>query len=93
MTIDEIKEELGARNEQALLADGLDKALIGIGERFGTGALAVYDVDKVVELLVDRDGMTAEEAQEHFEHNILGSGLDGAPIFIEIKREAFGVNG
>lgn len=89
MTIQEIKDELAQRNDEALLADGLDDALIGAGEHFGSGTRAVYDREKVIDILVKRDGMTADEANEHFEFNILGSGVPNAPIFVEIMRESF----
>jgi hypothetical protein len=52
-----------------LIADGLDEAIIGTS----TKDLAVYDVYKIIAILVARDGMTEEEALEFFEFNIGGS--------------------
>ena len=56
-----------------LKADGLDEAIIGIGSRCGQEDLIIYDIDKVIWILMQRDGMTDEEAVEFFEFNIQGS--------------------
>ena len=56
-----------------LKADGLDEAIIGIGSRCGQKDLIIYDIDKVIWILMQRDGMTDEEAVEFFEFNIQGS--------------------
>jgi len=55
-----------------LKADGLNEAIIGVGSRCGQKDLIVYNVDKVIEILMKRDGMTEEEAFEFFEFNIQG---------------------
>jgi hypothetical protein len=57
---------LAEANENALLADGYEDALIGVGHRAG-GAVAVYDWEKCLKVLMDRDKMTYEEAQEFFD--------------------------
>jgi|TARA_R110000796_G_scaffold41094_3_gene101439 hypothetical protein len=56
-----------------LKADGLDSAIIGVGSRCGQKDLLIYDIDKVIWILMQRDGMTDEEAVEFFEFNIQGS--------------------
>ena len=56
-----------------LKADGLDEAIIGIGSRCGQEDLIIYDIDKVIWILMQRDGMTDTEAVEFFEFNIQGS--------------------
>jgi len=70
-----------------LKADGLDAALIGLGGQFhasGRQSMLVYSVNKILEILVDRDGMTYEEAWEFFEFNIAGSyNGPGMPVFME----------
>jgi len=52
---------------------GLDDAIIGVGVRCGQPAVVIYAIDRVIEILMDRDGMTNEEAIEHFNFNIEGS--------------------
>jgi hypothetical protein len=82
MNLDELNELLGEDSE-ALLADGLDDAIIGVAERINLGPVVAYDVDKVVEILMERDGMTDEEALEYFYYNIQGAWMgEGTPIFI-----------
>lgn len=66
MNLDDYDEEL-------LTADGLDDAILGIGGRCGQPSLVVYDVEKVIEILMTRDGMSYEEAQEFFDFNIGGA--------------------
>lgn len=79
--IESIEEELSFINEQALLADGLDDALIGIDMR---DYVAVYDVDKCVDILMETSDMTREEAEEYFEHNTLGAYVgEYTPRFIK----------
>jgi hypothetical protein len=45
---------------ELLLADGFDKAFIGVGSRAGDDDIAVYDLEKCVTILVD-SGMTHAE--------------------------------
>lgn len=69
----EIIEELRELNPQALLANGLEDALVGIAQRCGQPSLAVYSIDKAVQLLMKRDGMTEEEAGEYLVFNSIGA--------------------
>lgn len=59
-------------DEELLFADGFDEALIGIVTRCGQPTIVVYDRDKCHELLVAQ-GLSDEEAIEHFEYNVVGS--------------------
>jgi hypothetical protein len=47
---------------EMLTADGLDAAILGVGERCGQPDIVAYDVAKIIEILMDRDGMSYEEA-------------------------------
>ena len=74
---------IAAYNEEALLADGFEEALVGICERAGQDPIAVYDRAKCLNILISRDGMSKEEAQEYFEYNVLGSNMgENTPGFI-----------
>jgi hypothetical protein len=64
-----IVEELREANPDALLADGLEEALIGYTINTHFQHVAVYSTRKCVEILVGRDGMTHEEAEEFLEFN------------------------
>ena len=66
-----------------LLCDGFDAALIGTVERCGQPTLACYDVDTMVEVLIARDGMEADEAREYLEFNVIGAWMGpGTPVFL-----------
>ena len=77
---DSIKES----NPDALFADGLEDALIGIHTRFNQPLLAAYSVSKVLQIFHDRDGMSYDEAREFYDFNVIGAWMgDGTPVFIE----------
>ena len=68
-----------------LLADGLEAAFLGVGRRCGQKDVAVYSIPKAIDLLVTRDGMSAEEAEEYLEFNSIGAWVgDETPIWLEI---------
>lgn len=74
-------------NPGAVFADGLDDALVGyayVNDRH----VALYSVKKVISVLVDRDGMSEDDAWEYYEFNIVGAyvGPD-TPIFYEFPWE------
>ena len=66
-------EALREENPDALLADGLEDALVGFACRCGQPTLAVYDVEKAVAVLMDRDGMGYDEAVEFLTFNSIGA--------------------
>lgn len=75
-------------NEEAILLDGLEGALIGMALRFGMETVALYDYNKILEILCERDGMTLDEAQEYAEFNILGLWAgDGTPVFAKLSSD------
>ena len=58
--------------EGAIILDGLDEAIVGITEEFGTGRRILYSKDKILDILMKRDLMTYSEAEEFYDYNILG---------------------
>jgi hypothetical protein len=71
--------------EEIIIFDGLDDAFIGVGYQFNK-ALACYDREKIIDTLI-KDGMTAEEAIEYHDFNIVGSYLgEGTPIIIDSTK-------
>jgi len=76
-------EQVAEYNEEALLADGFEKALIGVAERINLGPVAAYDVEKILGILMERDGMEYSEALEFFEFNIKGAWMgEFTPVYI-----------
>ena len=71
----------------AMVADGFDEAFIGVASGFNTEPVAVYDREKVHDILCEEHGMTSEEAIEFFYYNIIirgvGAGMDNAPLFLD----------
>tara|TARA_A100001201_G_scaffold99333_1_gene85481 strand:- start:1416 stop:1655 length:240 start_codon:yes stop_codon:yes gene_type:complete len=66
--------------------DGFDNAIIGVGGRCNTDPMIVYDYDKMVDVLVMRDGMAHEEAEEYIDFNIVGAWIgDTTPIIVNNK--------
>ena len=58
--------------EGAILLDGLEDAILGVVEEFGNGRRVLYSKDKIIGILMERDGMDASEAEEFYDYNILG---------------------
>ena len=69
---------------EALVADGFDEAIIGMARQFNQ-TLVVYDEDKCLSILMERDGMTEEEAIEFFEFNVVGAYVgEGTPVYVRV---------
>ena len=67
-----------------MVINGYDEAIIGVARRCGQPDLIAYDLEKIIEILVKRDGMSYEEAVEYFEFNIVGAWMgDATPCFID----------
>jgi hypothetical protein len=60
-------------DDTLLFADGLDDAIIGVGERCSQPNTVIYSYDKVIEILMQRDGMSFDDATEFFSFNIGGA--------------------
>jgi hypothetical protein len=72
--------------EGAIILDGLDDAIIGIVEEFGNSPRILYSKEKIIDILVERDGMTSEEAIEYYDFNILGLYAgEQNPVFLITK--------
>lgn len=79
-------------------ADGLDDALLGVGQQFSGGCscekcghssggshvwVAVYSYSKCLDVFVKRDGMSYDEAIEYMDYNVLGAYLgENMPVFL-----------
>ena len=89
-----VREYLSEMNPEALLADGLENALVGVCDRFGQNTLAAYDYDKCIEIFskdIASDDTLGEDddphtmAVEHFDFNVIGSWVgENTPVFIRI---------
>jgi hypothetical protein len=67
-----------------LLADGFDKAFIGVGLRAGQEEIVVYDFDICVAILCERDNMDLDDAIEFMYYNVVGAWMgEGTPLFVQ----------
>ena len=77
------RTEIAEQYPELLVADGFDKAIIGVSTSFNKMSVA-YDTNKCIKILMSRDKMSREEALEYFEYNVVGSYVgDSTPSFIE----------
>jgi len=77
------REEISEINPDALLLDGFDEAIIGMAERINLGPVVAYDIEKIIDIMIERDEMTYEEAMEFFDFNIQGAWMgEFTPIYI-----------
>lgn len=82
MLTPEMKNIIAELDPDTLLADGFEEAFIGYCQQF-TKTLACYDRAKCIDILMKRDGMTEEEAEEFFEFNVTGAFVgDHTPVFL-----------
>jgi len=91
MTRDEIAEWMSYYNEEALLADGLEDAFIGMCEVSGRSPIALYDEEKCIEILAARMGPLDDDeeddpytmAAEYFEFNTKGAWVgENSPRYV-----------
>lgn len=75
-------------DDDVVIFHGWDDCVVGIAEQFSSGPILVYDRDKIIEKMVTEEGLTEEEAWEHFYYNIAGAWVgDRTPIFITTRYE------
>ena len=76
------------QNPEALTADGFDDAIIGLAYRAGSAPLVAYSISQCIQVLMDRDGMSYDEAVEYFNFNVVDAYVgEGTPIFVRQKDE------
>lgn len=74
--------------EEAILFDGLEGALVGIAQQYTGPVLAVYDYQRIIDILMTRDGLSWEDAIEHFGFNIadLWAGSGTPLIMVRVEE-------
>lgn len=72
-------------DEEFLKADGFDDAVIGVSFDKSVGAIKlVYSRSKCINVLIERDGMSFEDAMEYFDFNVDGAYVgENTPIFMD----------
>ena len=83
MTRQELEQWAEEVEENLLFANGFDDAIIGLGEQYSRTTAVVYDYNKCVKVLMDRNGMSKEDALEYMEFNVVSSYVgEHTPIFL-----------
>jgi hypothetical protein len=73
-------------DDEILLADGFDRAFLGVGRVFSGPSVAVYDKSMIITILRE-SGMKVDEAYEYFDYNVAGAYVgEKTPMFVETKR-------
>lgn len=80
MTVEYIKENYP--DEMLMYPTGFGDCILGICE---DKMILVLDADKVIDKLVEEEGMSKTDAIEHFHYNIEGSKGEGYPIYVKTK--------
>ena len=82
----ELLQEL--EDNECLLADGFDDALIGITE--GMNPVSVYDTDKCIEVLMRDHEMNQDEAVDYFYYNVVGAYVgEKTPVFLRMFGDEY----
>ena len=69
-----LNDVLGMDGEwDTISCNGFDDCIIGLTEGFGGQQRLVYDKQLMLAKMMERDGMSEEDAQEFFDFNIIGA--------------------
>lgn len=69
--------------EDVLKADGFDDAVIGVCVGCAQPTRLLYDAERIIEILMNRDGMSREDAEEFFDFNIAGAHMGpSTPLYL-----------
>lgn len=73
----DIREQISEYNPEAVVFEGLDEAIIGIGQQWGSSTVAIYDREKAIEIFQKnfiKEGADPDQAYvdavEYFEFNV-----------------------
>ena len=76
-------------DESVILADGFELAFLGCGYSY-SGSYAIYNLGTCIQILIQRDGMTYDEAEEYIEFNVTGAFVgDRMPVFLVPMKELY----
>jgi hypothetical protein len=78
-----LQEYCRENNPKAVQFEGLEEAVIGVGQQYTKAPVLIYSARKIIEVLM-KQGLTYEEAMQHYGHNIECTwlGADGTPIIM-----------
>ena len=72
--------------DDVMLCDGFEEALIGIADQYHRKPIAIYDKEKIIEILAK--DMSYEDAAEYFDYNIFQAWAgEQTPMFVSPMEE------
>lgn len=81
--MENIINEINESAEGSVILTGLDDAILGIVEEFGNEPRVLYSKEKIINIFVEKEGMSESEALEYYDFNILGMYVSNQnPIFL-----------
>lgn len=80
----EILESMAELNPNAIIINGFDKAIVGIGKSIANDAIVLlYDYEEIINILMTEDGYTRKEAINFYINNIYNGYSDAnSPIIV-----------
>ena len=76
-------------DESVILADGFELAFLGCGYSY-SGSYAIYNLGTCIEILMQRDDMSFDDAEEFIEYNVIGAFVgDRMPVFLVPMKELY----
>ena len=85
MNAEDVKKQANKLNSRCMAADGLDSAIIGSVTNCDGNVVLAYSVPKAIDVFVNRDGMTYEEAEEWFYYNVADAYVgEGTPVYLHV---------
>jgi hypothetical protein len=84
VTVASLKDYINENNPKAVNYDGLEAAIIGVGQQYTKPAVLIYSARKIIEVLM-KQGMTQDEAMDYYGHNIecMWVGAEETPIIMD----------
>jgi hypothetical protein len=81
--VEHIEQHAPDEFDDLLIADGFEQAFLGLAFKFSNMLGVAYSRNKCLEILVERDGMSPDEAEEYFQFNVEGAYVgEYTPVFI-----------
>ena len=82
--LSQVTDLLSAMDADAIVLEGYDAAIIGLAEYGSEPPRIAYSYEKIIEILMQRDGMDHAGAVEFFYYNIDARYGPGVPVFVRI---------
>lgn len=73
MNREQINQFFKDNSMRVLLMDDFDEAFIGYSQRINEPEIAIYSYEKMINILVEREGIDTDEAAEYINYNCLSA--------------------